>query len=303
MSPNKAAKAEQQKSSKAQTFLKRSLSTLLLWALVFVTMWFNHPALFLAFFLLLTIVGLWEYFRLFPEPSYRRYRWQSFAATLCYGALIYASIGPWRAGLLSEADCLAIALLFVLIAAERILFPLNGFRTIDEIATTVFGFVYIVILFGFVAKIMDLPPPDGSAGQGRFYIVFLLVVTKFTDTGAYLVGSLFGKHKMIPRISPGKTWEGFVGALLFAQLGSWGCVYFFGGHIPLITGLHVSVLGLILALAAVLGDLSESILKRSFEAKDSGHEIPGIGGVLDLIDSILLTGPVLYAYLLVLSAK
>jgi phosphatidate cytidylyltransferase len=105
---------------------------------------------------------------------------------------------------------------------------------------------------------------------------------------------------MIPKISPGKTWQGFGGALLFSQVGALGCYLVFADKIPLITLMHAAILGVALALIAVLGDLVESILKRSLKAKDSGHVMPGIGGVLDLIDSILLTGPVLFVYLLLL---
>ena len=121
--------------------------------------------------------------------------------------------------------------------------------------------------------------------------------------GAYLVGSLIGKHKMIPKISPGKTWQGFGGALLFAQLGAFGCLWIFNDKIQLITPVHAAILGLLLGLVAILGDLVESIVKRSLEVKDSGGVFSGIGGVLDLVDSVLLTSPVLFVYLVILLGK
>ena len=93
----------------------------------------------------------------------------------------------------------------------------------------------------------------------------------------------------------------FGGAILFAFIASFGAYFLFGEKIPLITPLHASILAVALALVAVLGDLAESILKRSLEAKDSGHKMPGIGGVLDLIDSVLFTAPILYVYLLIIS--
>ncbi len=287
------------KESKGRTFLNRFLSTVWLWALVVVAFWLDRSAVYLVMFLVLSVVGMLEYFRLVPDSGFRRFRWQTLLVTVLYTVVLFGElfgIGTKWAGF---ADGLAIALLIILISADRIRFGLDGYRTIDEIAITVFGFVYVVILFGFVPRLLHLGGLE-TDGQARLYVIFLLVVTKFTDTGAYLVGSLIGKHKMIPKISPGKTWQGFGGAILFALLGSYGCCWLFGDQIPLITPLHAGILGVLLALTAVLGDLVESILKRGLAAKDSGQVMPGIGGVLDLIDSILLTAPVLFLYLLLL---
>ena len=122
-------------------------------------------------------------------------------------------------------------------------------------------------------------------------------MTKFSDSGAYAVGSLIGRHKMIPRISPGKTWEGFGGAivvstgtsLLFAQLA--------GPHLPGMTWIHATILGVLLSMTAVVGDLIESIFKREAGVKDSGKFFPGIGGILDLLDSLLFNAPIMYLYL------
>jgi phosphatidate cytidylyltransferase len=284
--------------TKGRIFLNRAFSSFWAWALVVVAVTFNNPWLYLGMFGLMVLVGLQEFFKLVPDQGFRRFRWQTFLVSIGYGVLLFATLwGGERWAV--QADGLAIAALAILIAVDRIRFGLDGYRMIDEIAMTMFGFVYVVILFGFVPKILHLPlVSTGGENSARFYIVFLLVVTKFTDMGAYLVGSVIGKHKMVPKISPGKTWEGFAGALFFAVLGSLGCFYLFAKQIPLISLSHTIVLAVVLALVAVVGDLVESILKRSFAAKDSGSMMPGIGGVLDLIDSILLTGPVFFVYLL-----
>lgn len=294
-----AIDAKPAKRSKGRTFLDRLLSTVWLWGLVVVAFWLDNRWLYLAMFVIFMVVGILEFFKLVPDKGYHRFRWQTLLVTVGYAVLLFA---PYLFGIPQKwafmADGLAVSALMLLIAVDRIRFGLEGYRMIDEIALTVFGFVYIVILFSFIPKLLHLPLVDVAGNSStRFYVIFLLVVTKFTDSGAYLVGSLIGKHKMIPRISPGKTWEGFVGAIFFALLGSFGCMWFFGDKIPLITAMHAGILGVTLALVAVLGDLVESILKRSMEAKDSGHVMPGIGGVLDLIDSLLLTGPVLFVYL------
>ena len=123
-------------------------------------------------------------------------------------------------------------------------------------------------------------------------------MTKFTDMGAYLTGSLIGKHKMIPHVSPGKTWEGTLGAFLFTYGGGCAVYGLFQSELsPLVGWKDIAILALLLGVGAVLGDLVESVIKRSLGAKDSGKVLPGIGGALDLIDSILFTAPLMYFYL------
>jgi len=115
--------------------------------------------------------------------------------------------------------------------------------------------------------------------------------------GAYVVGSLIGKHKMIPRISPGKTWEGFGGAIVISTGASLAFVHCFGSHLKGMNVNHAIILGVILSTTAVIGDLIESLFKRECGAKDSGSILPGIGGILDLLDSLLFNAPIMYLYL------
>ena len=112
-----------------------------------------------------------------------------------------------------------------------------------------------------------------------------------------LTGSLIGRHQMSPHISAKKTWEGFFGALGLALLCSLGLFKLMPGHLSVLTWTHATILGLLLGFAAVIGDLAESLIKRSTGVKDSGNLLPGIGGALDLIDSLLFTGPLLFFYL------
>ncbi len=112
----------------------------------------------------------------------------------------------------------------------------------------------------------------GNPGSNRFLLVYLLAVTKFSDVGAYVVGSLFGRHKMIPRVSPGKTWEGFAGAMLTSLVISVALVCTMGRDT--LSPLSGVVLGLLLPLVSVLGDLAESVVKRDASIKDSGRAIP-----------------------------
>ena len=160
------------------------------------------------------------------------------------------------------------------------------------IAATLLGLMYVPWLLNFIQKIHFFPRAEGA-----FYLVYFIVVTKFSDMGAYAVGSLIGKHKMIPRVSPGKTWEGFGGALLFSAGGSLLFAHFAQAHLAGMTVFHATVLGLLLGASAVLGDLIESLFKREAGAKDSGKLFPGIGGILDLLDSLLFNAPLMYLYL------
>jgi phosphatidate cytidylyltransferase len=115
--------------------------------------------------------------------------------------------------------------------------------------------------------------------------------------GAYVTGSICGRHKLVPHISPHKSWEGLAGAVAFAVAGSFGLWWLIPTRLALFSATDVAVLGVLLGLAAVIGDLAESIVKRSTEAKDSSVLLPGIGGVLDLIDSVLFTAPILFFYM------
>ncbi|MCB1232384.1 MAG: phosphatidate cytidylyltransferase [Verrucomicrobiae bacterium] len=275
-------------SAKARAFARRLGSTIALWGFVGFAFWKASPWLFYLMVLLLVLGGLVEYFRLFHEPGRRQYRHLTYGLGFLYITSIFLPVLGFNQAWLRGLDGVALGLLIILIVLTRIWRPLEGIRTLDEIITAVFGFFYIAILFGFVAKILILVEVDAPGnGAGHFYVLYLLAVTKFTDMGAYAIGSLIGKHKMVPHVSPGKTWQGFGGAIFGACVASFGSLALFGEKVPLITGVH----------AAVLGDLAESILKRSVEIKDSGHKLPGIGGVLDLIDSVLFTAPVMYLYL------
>jgi phosphatidate cytidylyltransferase len=127
-----------------------------------------------------------------------------------------------------------------------------------------------------------------AAPRGLAWLALVIVVTWLSDTGAYLVGRPLGRHRLIPHVSPNKTWEGFIGGLVCAALTGALAIWVFGlGVNPLIG----AVMGIILSLVGVVGDLAESVLKRQAGVKDSGHLIPGHGGMLDRIDALLFTFP------------
>jgi phosphatidate cytidylyltransferase len=166
-------------------------------------------------------------------------------------------------------------------------------QAIETMAVTLFGLIYVAWLCNFITRINFATP------AGRFWVMYLVVTTKFTDIGAYLTGMAIGRHKMIPRISPNKTWEGTAGGVLFALGGSLLC---YAALHKQLTGdgmllPHAVALGVLLGAAAIIGDLAESLIKREAGVKDSSTWLPGHGGALDLIDSLLFTAPLLYVYM------
>jgi phosphatidate cytidylyltransferase len=160
------------------------------------------------------------------------------------------------------------------------------------ISTTLFGLMYVPWLLNFIQKINFFPRVEG-----HYYLLYFVLITKLSDSGAYVVGSLIGRHKMIPRISPGKTWEGVAGAIVISTLASLLFVHFLGHKLAGMNWTHAVILGVLLGACAVVGDLIESIFKREAGAKDSGRFFPGIGGILDLVDSLLFNAPIMYLYL------
>jgi phosphatidate cytidylyltransferase len=152
--------------------------------------------------------------------------------------------------------------------------------------------MYVPWLLNFIQMINYFPRANGT-----LYLLYFILVTKFSDVGAYCVGSLIGRHKMIPRISPGKTWEGFAGAIVVSTGASVAFAHFAGDRLAGMNLMHAIILGVILSVGAVIGDLIESLFKRESGVKDSGRYLPGIGGILDLLDSLLFNAPLMYLYL------
>ena len=132
--------------------------------------------------------------------------------------------------------------------------------------------------------------------QGGILVGTLIFMTKGSEIGAYLVGSQWGKHILIPRISPKKSTEGMIGAIIFGVFTAFLSKGFLLEVYPF-TNLHIVLIGMSLAIISQLGDLSESLIKRDCHAKDSNRLFPGIGGIMDVIDSILFTAPVFYFYI------
>jgi phosphatidate cytidylyltransferase len=283
--------------SKAAVFLRRTASTLLLWGLVAVAFASMQAWAYLLIIGILTVIATVEFFQMARAANLPAFARFAILLTLGYCGALYGHF--YRGGVTEPAglDALAIAIAIAGAFTLQLRHPIRGQDPLVAVAATVAGFVYIPFLFNFAAKLVFTLPGEGEV-PGAFVLLWLVAVTKFSDMGAYLTGSAVGRHKMIPHVSPGKTWEGFAGALLFAQLAACGLFATFPTQLAVLGGWnHVITLGFLLAVLAVIGDLAESIVKRSLGAKDSGRMLPGIGGSLDLIDSICFTAPALYFYL------
>ncbi|HEY3320318.1 MAG TPA: phosphatidate cytidylyltransferase [Planctomycetota bacterium] len=171
--------------------------------------------------------------------------------------------------------------------------------SLGGVAVTCLGLLYIYFLPSFLLRLRYVGV-DGLVGgkdwnlYGNWMVVSTIVLAKGCDVWAYLVGRALGRHKAFPELSPGKTIEGvaagLIGSVLTALLLWWKPI----GILSFLSPWKVCVLGLIIGVAGIMGDLAESLLKRSAGAKDAGNVVPGYGGAMDVVDSLMVAGPVAY---------
>ncbi len=230
---------------------------------------------------------------LFTAERVRPYR---FIATAGSGALVIHAFLTQRGGFrLVAASTLAFIVVFVmLLAALRRAWSRQSEKAIVRMAGTVLATLYLGGLGWFLMAIRVKRSEHGGFHGSTMVVLMILLVVKFTDIGAFFGGKAIGRHKLIPWLSPGKTWEGLVCGVLTAGLVGMACAPFVPEvHLSLVRGF---IFGVLMGGIGQLGDLLESLMKRDAQVKDSGRLIPGFGGVLDVIDSPLLTAP--FAYLL-----
>jgi phosphatidate cytidylyltransferase len=160
-------------------------------------------------------------------------------------------------------------------------------RATAALAGATLAILYVGGLVGFLVQLRLLGPT-----KGMLALASLIATVKMSDTGQYFVGRAFGKHKLAPRLSPGKTWEGVAGGVLFAVIGA-AVVFSLSGRFH---AAKVMLYAIALVPAGIVGDLAESMLKRDAGVKDSSTWMPGFGGVLDMLDSLLVAAPVAYLF-------
>ncbi len=287
---------------KLKTFFRRLASFVVLWSIVLSAMFSGHKLIsdfvFLGLMVLLAGFGLSEFYGLVEKQELVCFRgWGIFAGVLLIVGTFFHLTG--KLGLHNSPARVndfetSFLVLFVLGLCLRQFVSRSNTAGILAIATTLFGLMYVPWLLNFIQKINYFPNLNGG---GTYYVLYFIVVTKFSDTGAYVIGSLIGRHKLIPRISPGKTWEGFGGAIAASLVASLLFARLAGDKLLGMNWGHATLLGLVLSTGAVVGDLIESLFKREAGVKDSGHYFPGIGGILDLLDSLVFNAPLMYLYL------
>jgi phosphatidate cytidylyltransferase len=187
----------------------------------------------------------------------------------------------------------------LLIILMVIFFRLFGYtdarQALRNALGTLFGFLYVAFFWSFFVRLYMA----GDLAQPTRVAFYLLLAVKWGDAGAYFIGSRFGKHKLFPRISPKKSWEGLFGGILFSCMV--GVIWYFCSHGTLgqysFSLSHALILGVLLPIIGTMGDLVESIFKRAVDIKDSGAIAHGMGGMLDMIDSLLFTAPFMYIYI------
>jgi phosphatidate cytidylyltransferase len=280
------------------TFIFRFASTIVLWSVALVISFSGYEVAFYGLISLFGLIALWEFYGMLDHKGLPNFKVTGMicGVVMLAGSFYYFSkMGPAQ----SYDFEVAVLFFFLLMVFARQMFArLRDDTPLQTMAYTLFGLLYVLWLFNFMTKIVYLMPRS-STGMvtGQFYCLYLIAITKFSDMGAYLVGSAIGRHQMIPHISPKKTWEGFFGALALSLCASLVLYKLMPGHLSALNWTHATILGLLLGFAAVIGDLAESIIKRSTGVKDSGNFLPGIGGALDLVDSLLFTAPLLFFYL------
>jgi phosphatidate cytidylyltransferase len=250
---------------------------LLLGGLVLVTL-FTVKATFLLYVGIMVAVALWEFSRALQSREINLP-----LVPIAVGGTAMVTLAYWTQ---TRWALVALALTAIGVLAWRL--PGGAAGYVRDVTAGIFTLMYLPLMALFVA--LMLAQPDGA----RRTLIFV-VLTVCSDTGGYAAGILVGRHPMAPAISPKKTWEGVSGSLVF-------CLAAGAIMVPDLLGGHVwqgLLLGLAAVVAATLGDLAESMIKRDLELKDMGHLLPGHGGIMDRIDSYLVMAPVIWLLLAV----
>lgn len=233
--------------------------------------------LFTCFITLLSLLGLTEFYRM----ALPRRKWTGLLASFC-GALLPLTLLAPSSALFPFALTLLVVLFGVIV-----LFTFDEIKSAaGEAALLLMGFLYVPLLLGHLVMLRELP-------DGISWLFLMMILVMGGDTGAYYIGSSFGKRKLYPAVSPNKSVEGALGGLAGSVVGAFAAKALF---FPALTPVDCLATALVLGPLGQMGDLFESLLKRSFGVKDSGMIVPGHGGILDRLDSILFASPAAYYY-------
>ena len=288
--------------SKAAAFARRLASSVVLLGIVFYGLLAEGAlsvALVGGLIMLLNIVGLLEFYGMVGANGLPRFKWLGLAGGVALVSVLFLHLSGLAKAPVSAAELeLGILAILLLVLLGRRVFAHPAPPAFAMVGHTMLGVLCVSWLLGFMLKIFFYAAPQGAEFEGGYCLLFFILATKCSDIGAYSLGSLIGRHKMIPKVSPTKTWEGFAGAILLSTAAAMVMAHYWGAaRLGGMTLAHAAALGLVLAVGAVLGDLVESVFKRDSGVKDSGAFFPGIGGILDLLDSLLFNAPLMFLYL------
>lgn len=283
---------------------QRLISGITIAVAMFLSIVYLPPPGGLAVLLAISTIAQLEFYKLTNAAGIPAFRVFGCIAGALLITTTFLTIGPEAARQAAAGRWEAVVFAVTLIGLFLRQFPQkNNPQPFQTIACTLLGFLYVPVLFNYFTRILYVWPGArlGPAGShtGGYLLMYAIAVIKCTDIGAYFTGRLIGRHKMIPRISPAKTWEGFVGGIALAVIASLVFTRYLATRMPGVP-MHTHdavILGVLLALAGVVGDLFESLLKRASGIKDSGSVLPGMGGFLDVLDSLLFGIPILYIYM------
>ena len=281
--------------------LQRLLSSAILIGLVLATLFQCPLWVFAVVVTAFIAVALYEFFTMVRHRGILVHRPLSIGLGVCFAMLVaWRSLiepGYWPAPL-AQQDVTVLSWawdlfwpLTIVIIFLRQFTRQNTFEALSGLATTIFGLAYIGGLFSYLFYLRAF-----KGEHGAWLVTYLILVTKMGDAGAYVIGRMLGRHTLIVRISPRKTIEGFIGGVVTSTATAVVAAPLVGRF----TGAPWMAwyVGALLGVLGQFGDLAESLLKRDCQIKDSGVLWPGLGGVLDVIDSLLFTAPVFYGILI-----
>lgn len=260
---------------------KRIVSAVILVGIIIATMfmkWFFNLAI-----TVFIVLGLYEFFTMLQKKGISIYKYVGVGIGIIIPISIILRFEPTKSW---ELLFIVLVLLFLFLMQFR---RREHSGVIVGVSTTLFGILYVSWFMSFLIKIRYMP-------NGASLFAAVLLITKSGDIGAYLVGSRFGKTPLLPRISPKKSVEGALAGLIFSVFAALASRPFLHFNYA-----HLAIVGIFLGILSQLGDLSESLIKRDCQVKDSGNILPGMGGILDEIDSLLFTAPVFYFYLSIIT--
>lgn len=234
---------------------------------------------------LVILFGLVEFYRMMEAKGIRPYKTVGVAAGLGVSWYVY-----FQGGVFSS---LFITLVLLIIMVLE-LFRRDGELAVFHISSTILGVFYVAWLGSHIILLRQLGEGAPAGDLGGSFVILALALAWGTDTGAFFVGNLVGKRKLLPRVSPEKSVEGAWGGVATALAAAFIAKATFAAYL---TAVDALALGLVAPVAAVLGDLVESLMKRDVRVKDTSHALPGHGGMLDRFDSVLFVAPLVYYYL------